>query len=347
MTQPKTPAGNNGAATQAKEKKPLVPPDEKFWQKYSPHHEAPLSGASSTFLHLAVLGIIVLLGLWYNHRAAEEKPLLLDALAAGEPAGGGGDPNGTVDGAGKVSQKENVEENSAKLPESTKPTPKETLTDVPIKPLEAPTLKEPNGRLVADAQEMERKTKQIRDQLIKNFGSNKDANPKGEGGGGAGGGKDKGIGQGDGPGTGRGGNLDARTKRILRWTLMFNTLNGDDYRKQLSALGAILAVPEPSGEFRVYRNLTPPVTGEVEDITKINRIFWVDDKPESVHSLSKALRLDPEPGQIVAFFPKELEQKLLRLELSYRGLKENQISETRFNVIRSGGSYVPKVVSQR
>ena len=41
-TQTTVEAAKNGKAT----KKPLVPPDEKFWVRYSPHHEAPLSGVS-------------------------------------------------------------------------------------------------------------------------------------------------------------------------------------------------------------------------------------------------------------------------------------------------------------
>src|SRR5262249_984472 len=150
--------------------------------------------------------------------------------------------------------------------------------------------------------------KNLREKLFKGLGDKANVPTKGRGGSGIGGGKDKGVGTGDGPGMGAG-NLDARVKRTLRWTLMFNTLNGDDYRRQFAALGAILAIPDRSGEYRVIRDLNKrPATGEIEDVGKINRIFWVDDKPDSVRSLAMALGLNPLPSQIVAFFPVELER---------------------------------------
>jgi hypothetical protein len=49
----------------------------------------------------------------------------------------------------------------------------------------------------------------------------------------------------------------------------------------------------------------------------------------------------------VAFFPEELEKKLLRLELSFRNRREDEIRETRFEIRRVGGMYEPVVVSQR
>ena len=38
---------------------PLVPPDERFWQRYSRHGELPLSGATSLAVHLLVFGLLV------------------------------------------------------------------------------------------------------------------------------------------------------------------------------------------------------------------------------------------------------------------------------------------------
>src|SRR5215207_7430358 len=39
---------------------PLVPPDERFWGRYSPHGEAPLSLAGSVAVHLLVGGGLLL-----------------------------------------------------------------------------------------------------------------------------------------------------------------------------------------------------------------------------------------------------------------------------------------------
>ncbi len=37
-----------------------VPPDERFWRRYSPHGELPLSGASSLAVHLLLFGLLML-----------------------------------------------------------------------------------------------------------------------------------------------------------------------------------------------------------------------------------------------------------------------------------------------
>src|SRR5205823_5263763 len=111
--------------------------------------------------------------------------------------------------------------------------------------------------------------------------------------------------------------------RILRWRLTFKTQDGDDYRKQLLALGAILAVPQGENRHRVIRDLTKlPAGGKVEDLAGIGRIFWVDDRPESVRSLARALGLPNPPAYFVAFFPQELENKLSRRELAFKNRKE-------------------------
>jgi len=173
---------------------------------------------------------------------------------------------------------------------------------------------------------------------------------KGQGGKGVGGGKGDGVGtgEGDGTGPGKGGKIDIRQKRVLRWRMMFNTLNGDDYRRQLASLGAILAIPNPQGGYLVMEDLTPPVRPQPGDLSKITRIFWVDDTPQSVQSLSSALRLPATPPHIVAFFPETLEEELLRKEKAYRGKEEGDITETRFEIVqRAGGKYEPVVKGQK
>jgi serine/threonine protein kinase len=142
-----------------------------------------------------------------------------------------------------------------------------------------------------------------------------------------------------------------RAKRQERWTLLFNTRDGHDYKAQLKAFGAILAVPDPSNpdNYLVIRDLDQkPAQPRAEDISQIQRIHWTDDKPASVRSLASALGITPLP-HFVVFFPQEFEEELLNLELSYRGKKENQIAETRFEVRRGRGrrAYDPVVVSQR
>jgi hypothetical protein len=132
--------------------------------------------------------------------------------------------------------------------------------------------------------------------------------------------------------------------------MVFSTYNGQDYAKQLKSLGAYLAIPDPAdqAQFLVIRDLgARPAHGQREDVSGIKRIFWIDDKPQSVQSLATALQLRPIPPRIVAFFPEELERKLLRLELSFAGRREEDIRETRFEIILvRPGHYEPRVVSQ-
>jgi hypothetical protein len=199
-------------------------------------------------------------------------------------------------------------------------------------------------------------------ELIQNAGDavraqahiNKEAQEKlrrsigaGQGGPGAGGGKDRGkdTGRGNetGPGTG-----DERLKRTLRWVMVFDTFNGDDYARQLAGLGAIIAIPREKDQYMVIHNLNDrPAHGRIEDLETIKRIYWVDEKRESITPLCMALGIKPVPDHVVAFFPEKLERLLLKLELQYKNLKEDQIYETRFKVMKLGGGYEPKVIDQK
>jgi hypothetical protein len=140
-----------------------------------------------------------------------------------------------------------------------------------------------------------------------------------------------------------------RERRQLRWVVVFDTKDGDDYAKQLQALGAMLAVPEKSGqEYRLFRDLAKrPLAGKVEDLSKMDRIFWIDDKQDSVRGLAKALGVDPAPEFVVAFLTEKMEKELLRQELAFAGRKEKDIQETRFKVVKAKDGYEVKAVSQR
>jgi beta-lactamase regulating signal transducer with metallopeptidase domain len=158
-----------------------------------------------------------------------------------------------------------------------------------------------------------------------------------------------GAGGGSRQGDGRGRKAE-RDRRMIRWRILFDTRSGDEYVRQLSALGAVLAfsTEDEGPNYRVVRDLSArPAKGVEEDVTKIDRIFWVDDDPKSVESLLKALGLDAKPKHVVVFLPEKLEEKLYQDELSYQGLKEGQIAETVFKVKLIDGKYVPVVVSQR
>jgi hypothetical protein len=139
-----------------------------------------------------------------------------------------------------------------------------------------------------------------------------------------------------------------RKKRLLRWSLLFDTKTGADYAKQLAALEAILAVPDKEGKYLVIRDLTQrPVKLEDEDLKKINRIFWIDDEEKSVGPLSQQLGLKEKPAHVVAFFPEKLEKELAEKELKFANKKVDDIQQTRFRVIRSGDKYAVVVIEQK
>jgi hypothetical protein len=286
------------------------------------------------------------------HQSEDNKPLPAEAI---EVAGGGGSPEGQgTEGEGDRPPIPKTEAVDAPKTDPSTPIDLAARTDdkfdpLAPDPLTLPELQDKNVRVIDDptAEAVARFSKMEPDARKRLFQGI--APSKGEGGAGSGGGKGKGTGKGEGDLEGDGkGKLSVRQKRILRWVMQFNTLDGNDYLHQLRSLGAILAIPQPEGGYLVVRDLSKvPASGAKEDLNTIHRIFWIDDKPDSVRSLSTALRLPYQPPHIVAFFPLELEKKLLDRELKYRGKKEEQIKETRFKVERKGSGYEPYVASQR
>jgi hypothetical protein len=336
MNTPSGPISNNAVS---RKPAPLVPPEEQFWQHYSPHHEFPLSSVISVaFYALMAVGLYVAihyLAHWFNP-AHEPLPVEAIALAAGGGSGGTG-------GDGGEAPKEDLPQTQDTLPKELQP--KVRLTDLP-RPDVKPEIAQEFDPKDADVQRyIEQKNlavsafgdlqKNARDQMLKGLG-----NP---GGNGNGNGNGAGNGNGDGPG---GRILTDRQKRVLRWTMTFDTVSGDDYRRQLSALGAILGVPGPES-YLIIRDLNrKPAVGKVEDLNQIKRIFWIDNRPDSVGPLAAALGLKPVPEHVVAFFPEKMESDLVRKERAFRSLTEEQIQETRFRVVKRGSTYEPVVVDQ-
>ena len=340
---------------------PLVPPDERFWQRYSRHGELPLSGASSLAVHLLVFGLLLLTA-WlayavFNHTT---RSLPVEAVRL-DVGGGGGDPRAKGDGPGRG---EKVVEEGPKTEEaSPNPDPNDKVErpKLPVDPgpRKPPQFSEDDLRRIhrsdtPSSQAFEKLAKaNIRIRLP-------DGKPEGGGKGGTGAGGGSGDGKGKGTGNGRGeghGNLTQREKRMLRWSMLFNSNSGPDYLGQLQGLRAILAIPvreDANGpEYRIVRDLSArPAKLINEDISKIQRIFWIDDKPQSVQDVMAVLGLRLQPSHFVAFMPEELEQHLFRFEKAYldkhhRGRTEDDIIETKFKINHAGGGYDPEVSSQK
>jgi hypothetical protein len=326
--------------TAPSDSQPATPPEERFWVRYSPHHEFPLSSVSSICFY-ALLGLAIwVICAKIIPMLSKDEPLPMESIAIGGKGGIPGDPGGGGDGS-DAKRPEDLGD-PQKLAEEHKP--EVALTQLPRTEVKIdPVLVDPK-----DAETVRYFTKgNISAESLSKVGSDASAMLKDQlGGGGRPGPKGPGTGKGTGGDGGDGRLANERLKRVLRWTMMFDTRTGDDYRVQLQSLGAILGIPGPDGQYRVIRDLKQkPARLEAEELKKINRIFWVDDRPDSVGPLARALGI-PTPAHVVAFFPESLEKDLLRKERAFRNLKENEIQETRFKVIRYGSSYQPIVVDQ-
>jgi RNA polymerase sigma factor (sigma-70 family) len=137
--------------------------------------------------------------------------------------------------------------------------------------------------------------------------------------------------------------------RILRWKIVFNTKDGNEYAKQLEALGAKLAIPtKEHNQYRLICDLSKrPATTTVEDIAKIKHIFLVETAKESIQMLSKELGLKEIPEHLVVFLPRFVEDELRRKEFDFSHRPEKEIVETTFLFSRLKRGFDIQVTSQR
>jgi len=335
------------------DRQPLLPPEEKFWQRYSANHEAPLSGIGSLTIYI-VLAVLIIAGIKFKLFDTEHAPLPMGAVEFDPdaiPGGGGGDPEGSKGGTGDA-KPDNVGDITKADKSQVAALPKLDLPRPPLKASELPEIIQPeksdDGVLTDYTEAFERVAgieQKLANQLMQNV------RDQGKGGTGQGGGLGKGTGTGTGDDRGPGKNLDARQQRVLRWNMVFDTRSGEDYRQQLQSLGAILALPTGENTYAVYKDLRPGAKPSGDDLKTIKRVFWVDNRPDSVRNLALALKLPDVPAFIVAFFPPELEEKLAKQEQDFvraRG-RVGQITETRFRISLNGrtGKYEPQLVDMR
>lgn len=337
-----------------------VPPDEQFWVRYSPHHEAPTSIGASIGLHLLIGGGLLLFGMYLaNLLLKSDKNLPVEPVRLLEPGGGGGKKTGKGDGPGIGDLDEDVGPVTDTKPKPGKIDKGPKLPS--LNPVQADKIKQTFNKSSAifinnSTSESVKRWASL-DEFSRKELSDGLAPGKGRGGAGSGGGKGSGKGKGDGSGTGEGSkvSLTQREKRMLRWHMLFNAENGPQYLAQLRSLGAILAVPvveQPRPQYKVIRDLRKPAKLLNEDISQIKRIYWIDNQEQSVQDIMAALGLSLRPSRFVAFMPLELERKLYEMERYHvekvmkRRFVEDNIDETRFRVTRtSTGGYRPVIES--
>jgi hypothetical protein len=124
-----------------------LPPEERFWRRYSPHHEFPLSSATSVALHVLVV-VLLLLVAWVAVKLRLDEgttPLPVIAVTVGDGGRGEKAPGpGNGDGA-------NLPEDREASPEVRKPMPGVELPELnpgEAAPVRLPKFADKDGRPV-------------------------------------------------------------------------------------------------------------------------------------------------------------------------------------------------------
>jgi hypothetical protein len=336
---------------------PKTPPDERFWQRYSPHAELPLSSASSLVVHVLAIGLLAMLGALAGWLATNAKRTL--PVEAVQLAGGGGDPHARGPGSDSGTEPVEAGKEPDKGPTENVPSEDAAPPKLNVNPNESKTQFEDSRPRIQSPDDTNKVLQNLRGR-VRSIGD-KPSSSRGPGkggtgtGGGSGGGKGPGYGDGVGPGVST---PSQREKRNLRWSMLFNTPNSADYVAQLRGLNAVLAIPvreDANGtQYQVIRDLggRPPKLLD-EDMNAILRMVrWIDENPNSVRGVMSVLRLKLQPSHFFAFMPPELEAKLLRLELDYlksnsRNRNEDDIESTKFRIRVRNGKYEPEVIEQK
>ncbi|HZU37947.1 MAG TPA: hypothetical protein VFA18_18650, partial [Gemmataceae bacterium] len=239
-----------------KKKKPAGPPDERFWVRYSPNHEFPVSTLGSVMLHLLLYGAAAFLISTVFWPKDSTNPVRIDVV---QPGGGGGNLEGVGNGPGNgVLPKDRTEEATKNNIQTDTPLVKKDDIPLPTPKMNQPQIDLANARVVPpDAgdliKRMQALRKQIQDTKVGPVAG------AGKGGPGSGGGKGRGTGTGTGDDKGPGSKLTPIERRLLRRVIKYDVGDGNLYRQELAGLGIILATPETRRDgtrvYRFYRDL--------------------------------------------------------------------------------------------
>jgi hypothetical protein len=331
---------SDGHNVAVKDKRPELPPEEKFWKRYSPNHECSLSSVVSIILHVVFIGVLLLVAAlvaklgWREHN----NQVALGAVALDPGPGKGGDNR--EEGASKGtpdSSKEDVA--TPKAQQHSTPVPNTPELIAPKR--EPSTIPKPSApdreRIIAEAkQASDAFQRQVEEAMNQAPPRHEDPKARGEPDG-----LGKGV-KGPGPGAGPAAAMNQqRINRRGRWQLDFRVANAEDHLRQLSALGAILAFPAGGGKFFIVRDLMGrPPRGKIEDVSKINRIWFIDYQPATAREIARVLHSPLAEPYFVAFFPNELENHMGEMEQKFRGLPEKELREKfRFRVVPDGGAW--------
>jgi hypothetical protein len=336
--------------------RPLLPsdqpqlPEETTWQRYSPNGEPVVAGLSSLLLHAALLAII-LMGVW----AIVDRPQpfavaeFVPAFPNGDGLEGGGTANKNTNGLAPGAPPQNSDEtkpiNIDDANRSARVAPKDDVAVTPSRPAEEnDPLGEAISKKLAGRTDRPALSKAIKDLLGPMKGPGVRGNSENR----SGYGKVDGDWVGNRPGERGRGRQSQTWNRMQRWEITFSTQDARHYLQQLDALRAIFAVVDQKGAMMAVRDLKErPAQLELRDLVALDRMFWVDDRDDSVRSVAAELGLSYTPDAIIAFFPREFQDELVAKERAAHGWAESEIEFTKFAITFRGGKHVIRVTEQR
>ena len=292
-----------------------------FWERYSANGELPWSSAIS----LALLAFLVMLPIVLVTPFSQRDPTqtAVDVLFVGE------------DENAPVGKEEGLEADAALgtvEAESAEEVPSQILVDELEKVPES-ELPPPDVKPVDQGKEVVEETGVARSALdrLAEARAQLEAN----------------LNKGQSEGTGGGGRgTGGRGARVARWVLHFSTRSSQDYLAQLDGLGAEIAFPEVGNRWRYFFDASSPSRrSEIRDLTSENRLYWVDERLESIAGVAQELDI-PVPPFMIVFLPLALEERMLQMELAHQNLREEEIERTDFEVITRGQDYDVRVRRQ-
>lgn len=323
-------------ATPPRPASPLAPPEDVFWEKYSPHYEFPLSSVGSVAMHIGALALF-LAALYMLSRLSvqDTTPVPMRAMMVSDdgPEGDG------AAGSGGGTPMENVPPHER---------PMDPMRPVPEPALDVPELKDwlPKVQSDADApapvadnaKAIKDMNADLRKALIDGMNKNRGGGP----------GAGKGTNGVEGDKSGTGGDSASSGKRSLRWDVKFRFQNYADYLAQLKALKAQIGFPTADGRSAVIFRDLDARTSAPFDLTTISGVYFATDKEHERDAigLGRALGLNYDASFVILIFPKELEEEMARLERAYRNRKESEIAVTVFEVLMRNGKPFLRVEQQ-
>jgi hypothetical protein len=358
-------AASGTAETSSAGSTSLLPAEERFWQRYSPHHELPLACATSVFVYVVALVILAVGGLTLLFQASAEsqKPASIDVMLIeggegfGGPGGSGGlpglpgDPGRTEIAQGSAGPDSPMTPGAQELPEL--PTIPDNPLDVP--PENAPTDPTLPSDVFKEIEKDAKKRSETPPTLFPKSGSGPKSGSSGaKGSGGQGGTGGKG-GMPGGPG---GGGRKATEQEIKAWRWRFDLTGGPkEHADKLDRAGLIVAVPADGntdlrkGPHWFITDLKRrPVAMEKGDLAKYeDAVKWYNQKPDSLRGLAEELKIDV-PKYVVLLLPKEREAKMAAEEKRFA--KQNRmdvtkVQETWFDFRLKNGAYEAVAIMQK